>query len=123
MGVRRGVSGSGHRLVITPESANHLRPMVDTLLDRAPKLPGWEFYPYRPPEDVEMAGQMVKARSGGDLSGTLATAVIGIHNRVDMTYHYDRTRCANDEQAFRNAFVATETLLGEEHLDNRYLRR
>ena len=31
----------GHRLVITPESARHLRPLVDTVLERAPKFAGW----------------------------------------------------------------------------------
>jgi hypothetical protein len=59
------IRGAGHRLVITPEGDRQLRPMVKTLLDRAPALPGWEFYPYRPPESVEMAHQMVKARGGG----------------------------------------------------------
>jgi hypothetical protein len=33
------VSENGHRLVITPETEKHLRPMVQTLLERAPKLP------------------------------------------------------------------------------------
>src|SRR5678816_3683592 len=41
----------GHRLVITPESAKHLRPLVATVLDRAPAIPGWEFYGYRLAED------------------------------------------------------------------------
>jgi hypothetical protein len=40
--------GSGHRLVVTAESRSELRPLVATLLERAPELPGWEFYPYRP---------------------------------------------------------------------------
>jgi hypothetical protein len=111
------ISGNGHRLVITPEAAKHLRPMVQTLLERAPKLPGWEFYPYRPPEDVEMAKQTVAARTGGDLSGTMATAMIGEHNRIDLCYHYPETRGADEQRAFQNAFVATETLLGEELLD------
>ncbi len=111
------LSGSGHRLVITPEAATHLRPMVATILERAPKLAGWEFYSYRLPEDVAMAEQMVASRSGGDLSGTLVTAVIGQHNRVDLTYHDARTRRLDDKQAFNNAFVATETLVGEELMD------
>src|ERR1043165_1465379 len=43
----------GHRLVITPEAAHHLRPLVRTILDRAPAIAGWEFYPYRLPEKFE----------------------------------------------------------------------
>ena len=55
----QAVRGDGHRLVITPEPAKHLRPMVQTLLERAPSLPEWEFYSYRLPEDLDMAHQMV----------------------------------------------------------------
>lgn len=111
------VTGEGHRLVITPESQRHLRPMVDTLLERAPKIAGWEFYPYRLAEDVDMAVQTVAGRTGGDLSGTLVTATIGELNRINLTYHSAETSGPDDEQAMNNAFVATETLLGEEVLD------
>jgi hypothetical protein len=37
------LSGAGHRLVITPEDAIHLRPMVQTLIERAPRVADWEF--------------------------------------------------------------------------------
>ncbi len=78
------VSGNGHRLVITPEAKMHLRPMVQTLIERARKLPGWEFYSYRLAEDAKMAEQTVSARAGGDISGTLAKAMIGQHNRISV---------------------------------------
>ncbi len=111
------LSGDGHRLVITPETQKHLRPMVQTLLERAPQLPGWEFYPYRPPESVEMANLSVSARTGGELDGTMATAFVGEHNRIDVCYYSSATEGPDDEQARQNAFVASETLLGEEVLD------
>ena len=88
--------------------------MVETLLERAPSLPDWEFYAYRVPEDVEMAISTVQARTGGDLHGTLVTASVGDHNRIDLCYCSPATDRAQAEQ---NAFVATETLLGEELLD------
>ena len=56
-------------------------------------------------------------RAGGDLSGTLAAAKIGQHNRIDLCYYSRATRGTDDQQALHNAFVATETLLGEELLD------
>ena len=34
------VRGPGHRLVLTPESARTLRPLVDTLVERAPQFEG-----------------------------------------------------------------------------------
>lgn len=47
------VSGDGHRFVLTPESAHELRPLVAKILERAPSIPGWEFYDARLPEDLE----------------------------------------------------------------------
>src|SRR6266851_10072316 len=42
-----GLSENGHRLVLTPEMNRQLRPIVQTMLERAPKRPGWTFGPYR----------------------------------------------------------------------------
>ncbi|MBM3997259.1 MAG: hypothetical protein FJ303_24390 [Planctomycetes bacterium] len=111
------LSGEGHRLVITPESTRHLRPLTDAILARAPSIPGWEFYPYRPPEDLEMAQMSVQGRTGGDLSDLLVQASIGEHHRIDLTYFSPRAEEEGDEQTMSDAFVATETLLGEERLD------
>ncbi|MFT4587792.1 MAG: hypothetical protein ACI9VS_000465 [Candidatus Binatia bacterium] len=66
------LEGKGHRLVITPETGRHLRPLVDAILARAPSLPGWEFYAYRPPEDHEQAQRAVIGRTKGDISKTLS---------------------------------------------------
>src|SRR6187200_2521240 len=51
---------SGRRLVITPESQRYLRPMVRTILERAPQLPEWEFYGYRLAETPTEAISMIK---------------------------------------------------------------
>jgi hypothetical protein len=110
-----GLSGKGHRLVITPEGARHLRPLTDVILSRAPKLDGWEFYPYRPPEDVKMATMTVEARTRGDLTDVMAHAAIGKHTLIDLTYY--APPAVSQEQARKDAFVATETLVGEERLD------
>jgi hypothetical protein len=109
--------GDGHRLVITPEAETHLRPMVQTILERSPNLPGWEFYPYRVPEDLTMAEHTVAGRTGGDLKDTFASLMVGQHNRINVCYYADSTLGSDDAQALSNAFVATETLLGEELLD------
>ncbi len=109
--------GSGHRLVITPETRRHLRPLVATILQRAPKTDGWEFYGYRLAEDVEAAERMVGARTGGTLAGVLAEARVGEDHLVDLVFRAPRTAGEEDEQALNNAFVAAESLLGEERLD------
>lgn len=77
------VHAEGHRLVITPESRTHLRPLVKAVLDRAPEIPGWEFYPYRLPESLEGAKAPVEARTGGSLDGLTAEVRAGEGNRID----------------------------------------
>jgi hypothetical protein len=106
------LKGKGHRLVITPESERHLRPLVETLLERAPSLPGWEFYPYRPAEEVEVARSAVQARAGGDLPEKAVVAA-GEHRTVDVTYFFKK----HGRKSESVAFVVTETLVGEETLD------
>ena len=111
------VKDGGHRLVITPESERHLRPMLEELLKRAPKLNRWEFYSYRLAEGVASAQQMVQARTGGTLEGVTARASIGEHHLVDVVFQSPRCTGPDDRQALNDAFVAAETLLGEEMLD------
>lgn len=110
-------NGAGHRLVITPETARHLRPLTDAVLTRAPRLDGWEFYPHRPPEDLAQVKRTVQGRTGGDLTDVQTSASIGDHNLIDLVYHSPHTEDEDDEQATHDAFVATETLMGEERLD------
>jgi hypothetical protein len=62
------VNKAGHRLVIAPESERTLRPMVRTLLARAPNLPRWEFYERRLPEPPEVVDCYVKAKTGGSVA-------------------------------------------------------
>lgn len=111
------VKCEGHRLVITPESEKHLRPLVDLILQRAPQIPGWEFYPYRLPETVERAQMGVSGRTGGSLEGVKANVRTGESGRIDLTYLSPRCKSPDDQQSLNVAFVATEELLGEELLD------
>ena len=111
------IKGEGHRLVITPEMHRELRPLTSTILKNAPQLPGWEFYPYRLPESLEMAQITVEARTNGSLQGVTFRPAIGEGRRIDLTFFSPRTKNEEDQQSLHDAFVATETLLGEEFLD------
>jgi hypothetical protein len=111
------VNTDGHRLVITPESAHHLRPLTDTIIERAPKIEGWEFYAYRLPEDLETAEVTVEARTGGDIRDVEVRVTRGDHHFVDICFCSPRTSGDDDEDALGESFVAAETLLGEECLD------
>lgn len=113
----QAVRDGGHRLVLTPESAHELRPLVATILGRAPTLPGWEFYDARLPEDLEMTRETVRARAGREIDDLRVRVSVGAGGLVDLTYTSPQIRDVEDEAAFNAAFVATETLLGERRLD------
>ena len=108
----RGARGPGHRLVITPESERALRPLVDTLLSRAPALPDWEFYAHRLAEPVEEAIATVEGRTQVDMSNWQVQASLGEHHLLDLKWLLPPdTRGENLQYA---AFVASEALLGEQ---------
>ena len=112
----KAVQGSGHRLVITPESKRFLRPLVRTILERAPKLDGWEFYSYRLAETPEQTVGTVKGRVGVDITGSVIDAAIVPGRKVDLAFAFPGHRF-KEETALHAAFVATETLMGEQVLD------
>lgn len=106
----------GHRLVMTPEAQRHLRPLVDVVLQRAPIIPGWEFYPYRLFESIKQAGASVEGRTGHSLDGFRAS-VEPNDGGVNITFWSPKVRAIGDDAAHSVAFVAVESLLGEECLD------
>lgn len=107
----------GHRLVITPEHRHYLRPLVREIVGRAPDLPGWEFYQYRPPESLEMTQATVEGRTGGTIDGVVVEASRGEGNLVNLTFYSPATESDEDEDATHIALVITETLLGERNLN------
>lgn len=111
-----GVAAGRHRLVITPETHCELRPLVEDIVARAPRISGWEFYTYRLAEPEEHAASTVLARTGLELTGVKVAAAIADANRIDLVYRWDHLP-DDRELAFDAAFVATESLLGERRLD------
>src|SRR5262249_32785283 len=107
-----------HRLVITPEAEHQLRPLVRTMLERAPVIPGWEFYEYRLAEDLKSTRETVECRTGVDVSEFKARVSRGDQQRSDVAFTSPAVADAEDAPANEAAFVATETLLGEHCLNN-----
>jgi hypothetical protein len=112
------VESPGHRLVITPESDHHLRPLVRAILERAPAIDKWEFYEYRLSEDLESTLSTVEARAKREAADFKVRISRGKHNRVDLTFSAPSISSTEDRAALDAAFVATETLLGEERLNH-----
>ncbi|MEO8627683.1 MAG: hypothetical protein ABI612_06220 [Betaproteobacteria bacterium] len=113
-----GHSG-GHRLVITPETAQHLRPLAHEILSRAPVLPGWTFLQFRVAESVEQMRESVRTRSGGEVAFTDIALKPGELNRVDLAFQFPQTFLDRERaRAHDQAFIAAEALLGEDMLSD-----
>ena len=110
------INESGHRLVITAELNRPLRPLVREILRHAPRMPGWEFYPYRLAENMENAVASVEARGGGDLRPLYVTAEKGDFNEVELMF-YGFPREVDEQHALATMMLGSEALLGEEVLD------
>lgn len=111
------VECDGHRLVITPETHKHLQPLVGLILRHAPSLPAWEFYTHRLPESLDAAQMTVQGRTGGNLDDVKVVARMSHDGRINLTFHSPNCTSVGDQQSTNDAFVATETLLGEDILD------
>jgi hypothetical protein len=107
----------GHRLVITPEIHRELRPLVSRILERAPQLQDWTFFPYRLADSIDACRIMVEGRTGRPQHLERARVDIGELNRVDLTFALPSSLGVDADLGRDQAFVSTETLLGEEVLD------
>jgi hypothetical protein len=111
------VQGEGQRLVMTPESAHHLRPLAHAIRKRAPAIKGWEFYEYRLPESLESTRLTVQGRVECDVSDFNVKVSRGMQHRIDLEFTSPSLAAADQKQGSHAAFIATETLLGEQMLN------
>lgn len=111
------VHGKGVRLIITPEAERWLRPLVKTIVKMAPELPGWEFYPHRLAESVDVAAMFVKNRFQIDLHHVQFEAKIGPQGKIDLILDSPEFGAAESAHEFNAALVGVEALIGEEALD------
>lgn len=112
-----GVQGGRHRLVITPESRKDLRPLVRSILEKAPAIEGWEFYEYRLPEKLSQATLSVEGRTGINIADFKFRASLDELHRIDIQFTSPQVKNQDDEEAINAAIVTLESLLGEERLD------
>ena len=115
-----GLAAPGHRLCITPEGRANLRPLLDVVLERAPAVPRWEFFPYRLAEAPDEFRGFVDGRTPVRAGGVTATVTPGRANTVAVRFHLPATTAwPGDDEAAKFAFYTAERLLGEERLDRR----
>ncbi len=112
------VKTKGDRLVITCETEKKLRPLVDEILKRAPKLDGWEFYGYRFAEGIDFVNANIANRTGGRIDDLRFQMEISKLNQVDVNIIRKRSKSKKHyNQTMSDAFYAVEMLVGEENLD------
>ena len=103
----------GKYLVITCESAHHLRPMVETIIRRAPQLPNWTFREYRAAQEPEDIPVLVRARTGQIMGTTTVQARMGHYRQIDFVYQ-SLLAGTNEKAALQVARAANDYLLGED---------
>jgi hypothetical protein len=108
-------TGGGYCLALTPEIARDVRPFVDTLIERAPKLPGWEFVSYRTADPAELLPARIDARGLRLPKNVFVDVSPGEGGVVALTFHARGFWSGSVDPAA--ALVAAEHLLGERVLD------
>lgn len=92
--------------------------MVEHLLSVAPVLPGWQFHGWRLAESLDDTRMTIEGRTDSPWSATGGRLTKGKGNRIDVVFTYPADRHAEDtDLAWKQAFVATETLFGEHAMD------
>jgi hypothetical protein len=108
-----GAGGGGRHLVISPGGAYHLRPMSESIIRRAPQIPGWSFREYRPAGSPEEVSQRVRARTGHIMGSTTVQVRQGHERRIDLVYQSLLAK-RDVPAAIEVARAACEYLLGED---------
>lgn len=101
-------------LTITPADRKELRPLVSALLARAPRLNGWEFYPYRLPAPQALS-PLLETRLGRAAPDLRVALTRGEGNRIDL--HYTSALLDSPAELLAAAQLASEALLGQELLE------
>ena len=108
-----------YQLVLTPENKQSLRPLVDALIAKAPRLKNWSFYSYRQPISYLLSKKTVQLKSGEPLLDLQFAGTIDEKNNVELSFFYSGIK--EDESLYNlvvnQAFFMLEAFLGEEILD------
>lgn len=103
-------------LVITPESSRELRPLVETLIGRAPEVSNWRFLQYREAQ-IRKVEDISDTRLGIDFTDARVSILPSSLNIIDLFFLSPKFDGDNDECDLGNCFALCELLLGEELLD------
>jgi hypothetical protein len=103
----------GWLLVVSPESAHHLRPLSESVVRRAPQVPGWTFREYRPSRSPEQIPHLVRDRTGHNMGSSTVQVRLGDERRVDFIVQ-SVLALRDEHAALEAARAAVDYLIGED---------
>lgn len=104
-----------HEFAISPDQNPALVELAQQILQRAPKVPNWQFDVFRKAIRVEDCLQRTMDATGIDLSNTTVSVHEGQANQIDFVFHFDRLP-PDEDVLFEAMLIATEMLLGEQQM-------
>lgn len=106
-------AAGGRLLVVTPEGAHHLRPMGESVVRRAPELPGWTVREYRPSRGAEEVPHLVRDRTGHVMGSSTVQVRLGDERRIDFVVQ-SVLALKHEAAALEAAHAALDYLIGED---------
>jgi hypothetical protein len=103
----------GSLLVVTPESAHHLRPLSESVVRRAPAIPGWTFREYRPSRSADQIPHAVRDRTGHNMGSSTVQVRLGNERRIDFVVQ-SVLALKDEAAALEAARAALDYLIGED---------
>lgn len=100
---------------ITAESEPALRPILKTMVERAPKLKEWRFVNYLPPFKANEIFDGLKTKDNFKLTAYETKCEISPKNKIDITIYSPDFE--DSEEASANGYRLAELVLGEENAE------
>ena len=114
------------RFVITPENNYFLHPLVETMLERAPSIPGFRFMAYREPIEPGNVAELMTAKLGTWISDIRIAASASERNAIDLVFTSDSFSGQDNQRDLNYCFALCEVILGqrmaEEWIGKRFTR-
>ncbi len=100
-------------VTITPEDNTELRPLVETMLQRAKPLPHWRFTQYRTP-NTSVVSHSLARHNWNTAEGAISFTEF---NCFDLTMKADFIKKPNQEKDLQEVFYIAQSFLGEEVIE------
>lgn len=114
------MSGTESRtFVITPENEYHLQPMIESMVARAPEIPGFRFSTAREPVLDENLEPFLKARAGRYLPDVQIAATTTGRNTIDLQFLSSQFHWSRGFLDINYCLALCEVALGQRILEER----